>query len=217
MVFVKGKNIKTPKGKSKGKKGGEGKTNAMQVDKAGKGKGKCFGCKEKNHLGRDCPARQQRIAEGEPAIRPNNLKAKGVGKGMKSKRGANFYPTSAQWNGMYPGLSPQMWQSWRPQTLPMIGGKGVNLFEVPNQFVALQQMFQSQQPYQQTSQGFPGFQIVGSVYSLVPKDKSRKVESVWSLVHSKNTVWSAKIIAKFEPKISLRNQFQVLESDKHFL
>ena len=42
MAFVKGKNIKTPKGKGKGKKGSEGKTNAMQVDKAGQGKGKCF-------------------------------------------------------------------------------------------------------------------------------------------------------------------------------
>ena len=55
MAFVKGKIIKTPKGKGKGKKGSEGKTNAMQVDKACKGKGKCFECGEDGHLGRDCP------------------------------------------------------------------------------------------------------------------------------------------------------------------
>ena len=79
MAFVKGKNIKTPKGKGKGKKGSEGKTNAMQVDKAGKGKGKCFECCEEGHLGGDCHVRPQRIAEGGPAIVPNNPNAKGVG------------------------------------------------------------------------------------------------------------------------------------------
>ena len=110
-------------------------------------------------MGWDCQVRQQRIAEGGPAIVPNNPNAKGAGKGWKSKGGANFYPTSAQWKGMYPGPSQQMWQSWQPQAPPIVGSKGVNLFEAPNQLSALQQIFQSQQPYRQTSQGSQGLQI----------------------------------------------------------
>ena len=122
LAVIKGK------GKGKGKSKGKGKGNIfdgkggpipMDVDGGAKGTGKnkCYECGEDMHFVRDCPIRKQRIAAGGPAILPNNPNGGGKGKGT-------WIPSGVQWKSMYPGPSPTMLQSWRPQTSQSMAAKG---------------------------------------------------------------------------------------------
>ena len=141
----------------------------MDVDGGAKGKGKhkCYECGEDMHFARDYPIRKQRIAAGGPAIFRNNPNGKGGGKGQ-----GTWIPSVVQCKSMYPGPSPTMWQSWRPQTPPSAAAKGggkANLFQIPNQLSALQQLFGFQSGLQIAPHNF------GRAYS--PVLKMRRVQT----------------------------------------
>ena len=123
-AFVRSKcGGKKGKGKGKGQddRQGKGKDAAnMDVDTSAESKTKrlCYECGDENHIGRDCPIRQARVAAGGPPILPKG-KGKGDKGGGKAGKGQPSWPTAAQWRSYYPGPSPTQWNSWYQWT-----GKG---------------------------------------------------------------------------------------------
>ena len=139
-----------------------GQLNALvkgKFQKKGDGKGKgekrrCHECYSEEHLARDCPVRQARVAAGGPVRMdvdsppPKGGKTgkgggkygKGGGKGGKDGGKNGWWPTRTAWSGYYPGPSPATWNSWWPGKGPSTGKGGTaNLFEAPQQLSAFTQ------------------------------------------------------------------------------
>ncbi len=123
----------------------------------GKGKGekrRCHECNSEEHLARDCPVRQARVAAGGPVRmdvdspppkggkmgKGDGKYGKGGRKGGKDGGKSGWWPTRTAWSGYYPGPSPATWNSWWPGKGPPAGKGGTaNLFEAPQQLSAFTQ------------------------------------------------------------------------------
>jgi hypothetical protein len=182
------------KGKGKGNFSGPtnpGKGNAMDVDSSGgdtkpnhQQKRKCYECGEEGHIGRECPVRQARVANGGPPILSKGGKEgkggkygkDGKGGGKNGKAGKGWWPNQTEWRQMRPGPSPSLWGSWYPHAGQAAMG-GANVFDIPQALSPLSPCAPpgsppSLSPIQQLFQSGAGF----GVYSLTEKRKATKAE-----------------------------------------